>query len=80
MPANTIVVTRATKWGNPFKVGIDGDPQACVESFRMMLEESIEGKAIQKQAKEQLRGKNLGCFCKPGQPCHADVLLEISNK
>ena len=27
----------------------------------------------------ELRGKNLACWCKPGQPCHADVLLEIAN-
>jgi len=26
-----------------------------------------------------LRGKNLACWCKPGEPCHADVLLEIAN-
>lgn len=28
---------------------------------------------------EQLRGKNLACWCKPEQPCHADVLLELAN-
>ncbi len=27
----------------------------------------------------QLRGKNLGCFCARGSPCHADVLLELAN-
>lgn len=27
-----------------------------------------------------IRGKNLACWCKQGQPCHADVLLEIANK
>jgi hypothetical protein len=27
----------------------------------------------------QLRGKNLACWCKPGAPCHADVLLELAN-
>lgn len=27
-----------------------------------------------------LRGKNLACWCKPGAPCHADVLLEIANR
>ncbi|TIT42348.1 MAG: DUF4326 domain-containing protein [Mesorhizobium sp.] len=27
-----------------------------------------------------LRGKNLGCWCKIGEPCHADVLLELANK
>ncbi|MFI6266139.1 DUF4326 domain-containing protein [Micromonospora sp. NPDC051006] len=26
-----------------------------------------------------LAGKNLACWCKPGDPCHADVLLEIAN-
>ncbi len=26
-----------------------------------------------------LRGKNLACWCKHGQPCHADVLLELAN-
>ena len=26
-----------------------------------------------------LRGKNLACWCAQGQPCHADVLLEIAN-
>jgi hypothetical protein len=26
-----------------------------------------------------LKGKNLACWCKPGEPCHADVLLELAN-
>lgn len=26
-----------------------------------------------------LRGKNLACWCRPGEPCHADVLLELAN-
>lgn len=28
----------------------------------------------------ELRGKNLACWCKPGEPCHAEVLLELANK
>jgi hypothetical protein len=27
-----------------------------------------------------LRGKNLACFCKSDEPCHADVLLKIANE
>ena len=27
----------------------------------------------------ELRGKNLACWCKPGTPCHADVLLALAN-
>jgi hypothetical protein len=29
-------------------------------------------------AKEELRGKILGCWCAP-KPCHGDVLLEVAN-
>lgn len=29
---------------------------------------------------EELRGKNLACWCKPGTPCHADVLINIANQ
>ena len=28
----------------------------------------------------ELRGKNLACWCKPGSPCHADVLLDLANR
>lgn len=27
----------------------------------------------------ELRGKNLACYCKPGDSCHADVLLKLAN-
>jgi hypothetical protein len=30
-------------------------------------------------AKEELKGKQLACWCREGEPCHADVLLEIAN-
>jgi hypothetical protein len=30
--------------------------------------------------RRELRGHNLACWCKPGQACHADVLLEIANR
>lgn len=28
---------------------------------------------------EELRGKDLACFCPLDRPCHADVLLELAN-
>lgn len=34
---------------------------------------------IQSAMNIELKGKNLACFCKPDEPCHADVLLEIAN-
>jgi hypothetical protein len=28
----------------------------------------------------ELRGKNLACWCRPGEPCHADLLLRLAAK
>lgn len=32
------------------------------------------------EIRDELRGKNLACWCPLDQPCHADVLLELANK
>jgi Domain of unknown function (DUF4326) len=31
-------------------------------------------------ARRELAGKDLACWCAPGLPCHADVLLGIANQ
>ena len=28
---------------------------------------------------DKIKGKNLMCFCKEGQKCHADILLKLAN-
>lgn len=33
---------------------------------------------VKHQANDQLKGKNLMCWCPEHLPCHADVLLEIA--
>lgn len=35
---------------------------------------------VARQSLEELRGKNLACWCRPNSPCHADVLLELANR
>ncbi|MFZ5773087.1 MAG: DUF4326 domain-containing protein, partial [Thermodesulfobacteriota bacterium] len=35
---------------------------------------------IQGENLDDLRGKDLACWCKDGEPCHADVLLEMANR
>ncbi len=92
MPDNTVKVDRSTKWGNPFVVGVDGNAARSVELYRIMLgghfcisckTEFADQKAAVTYAGQNikaLRGKNLACWCRAGQPCHADVLLEIANQ
>ena len=71
LPADAVNVARPGKWGNPFKVGRDGTAAECVDQYRTLIAD---------WPLEALRGKRLACWCKPGTPCHADVLLELANK
>jgi hypothetical protein len=34
---------------------------------------------LREQARGELRGKDLACWCALDEPCHGDVLLEIAN-
>jgi hypothetical protein len=77
IPENTVVVSRPSKWGNPFKPGIDApDVAGTVQLFIKYINTH---KHFKQQVKEELKGKNLACWCKPGDSCHADVLLRIAN-
>ena len=85
MPENTVYVGRGTKWGNPYKVGaidtVTGrtiDAEFAVRMFRLMWLQTAFSDLLMPWT-EELRGKNLACWCKIGEPCHADLLLEIAN-
>lgn len=84
MPANTVKVDRSTEWGNCFAIGdklCSGTvrtAEQAVKLFREFLDRGI-APGEREQVFRDLRGKNLACWCKPGAPCHADVLLEIAN-
>ena len=80
MPEEAVYVGRPTKWGNPFKVGREGDAEMCVALYRRMVtEENIWTMPNKQGIKDELRGKDLACWCALDKPCHADVLLEIAN-
>jgi hypothetical protein len=74
-------VARPSKWGNNHYIG--WCPECGVKHTR---EEAIaEYRAEVGQLPRDgyplayLRGKNLACYCKLNEPCHADVLLELAN-
>ena len=72
-----VYVGRPTKWGNPYHIGVDGNRDPVIKKYREYLEASP---SLVNEAKNELRGKNLACWCKPTEDCHADILLEIANK
>lgn len=137
-PEGAVVVSRPTRWGNPFPVkgdwivwaavaaGFRADAAGRREAAVWYYRQWIAGDAPQRPSPESgdeiafesglvastdahcrtlaadfasilfritvparptlddirthLRGRDLACWCKPGEPCHADVLLEIANR
>lgn len=82
LPPNTVSVARPTKFGNPVKVGdwFDGRKITRAEAVKWYREHLTLGSLLRHDVEKELRGKNLACWCPLGEPCHADLLLEIANK
>lgn len=75
-----VYVGRPTKWGNPFAVAGIGN-KTSVERFALHIGGFFDyaGIASLKEWLAPLKGKNLACFCKLSEPCHADILLDLAN-
>ena len=91
MPEGAVYVGRPSRWGNPFRIGetyqisspgetrygVVRDNAHAVDLFQDYL--NLRGDLVAKIGQE-LRGRDLACWCPAGQPCHADVLLRIANE
>jgi hypothetical protein len=44
-----------------------------------LARDMAERRAVILRRLPALRGRDLACYCKPGCPCHADVLIELAN-
>jgi len=71
---DAVRVDRATEWGNPYRVGRDGDRDRVIALYR----EHVLRTPSLLMSLHELRGRGLACWCHP-MPCHADVLLELAN-
>ena len=71
-----VYIGRPSKWGNPYAMSKDVSRDAVCDMF----EKYVEQEPLLKQAiKDELKGKNLICFCSPHR-CHGDTLLRIANE
>lgn len=91
MPPNTVYVGRnASKkhpnpFANPYKIGMTAYLGYAVGKVKLeTTEELIEAFRINVVPQlisyfDDLKGKNLACWCRLDRPCHADLLLELGN-
>lgn len=85
IPPDAVYVGRPSKWGNPVRFPKSYSSQSketklelrrsAIRQYREYLEQHPE---LVKEARRELKGRDLVCWCAP-LPCHADVLLEIAN-
>lgn len=92
MPENAVYVGRPTKWGNPYQVGKMFFPtdelilnpfnpkmemcktiEQCLELYKQHLQRELKYERLDLN---ELKGKDLACFCSLSCKCHADILLE----
>lgn len=74
IPVGSVYIGRGSKWGNPFRIGPDGDRAAVIAKHeRWLADQHHLLRAI-----DELRGRNLVCFCAP-LPCHGDLLMWFAN-
>ena len=69
-----------SKFANPFKISRDGREtrEDVIQRYRVYITDKINNGDITREDLDNLRGKNLGCWCRP-EACHGDVLLDILN-
>lgn len=90
MPPDATYVGRPTRWANPCRVGMfkDYTTADAVRDYQLWIERDPSVRTFDNafgpppsilEVRAALRGKNLACWCRPSDPCHADVLLEIAN-
>lgn len=69
-----VYIGKGSKWGNPFKIGEHGTRDEVIQMYEKYL---LDNDELMRSLPE-LRGKILGCWCKP-KACHGDILAMYAN-
>ncbi len=73
LPPGTIYVGRPTRWGNPYKL-TEYSREEALSRYTDWLQDMI---SVDPTFLDPLVGKNLACWCKLTEKCHADILLRV---
>ncbi len=80
MPANTALITRRSRFGNPWVVGKDGTREECVARFESMLADRSQYPDVDYPSDEEILAldayDHLACACNYDGRCHGDPLID----
>jgi hypothetical protein len=68
-------IDRQTVFGNPFHISASCNREQSIEQYRVYFLKRVANDAEFRNAVLALRGKRLGCWCKPAA-CHGDVIAQ----
>ena len=71
-----VSIRRPSYWGNPYLVGIHGTREQVIALYERDVRDNP---TLILKIRRELKGKRLGCGCKP-KPCHGDVLAAIADE
>jgi len=66
------------EFGNPFIIGEHGNRDTVLQKYKFYFIGRMKADPIFKQKVRDLKGKKLGCYCKP-EKCHGDVIAAYLN-
>lgn len=69
-----VYIGRPGYFGNPFRIGEHGDREMVLIHYKQWFYKKLNDPEFRRRI-EELRGKRLGCWCKP-LSCHGDVIVE----
>ena len=72
-----VYIGRPGPFGNPFRLNHENERDQILDRYRAWLNKP-HMKWLRDKMRAELRGKVLGCYCKP-KACHGDVIVEIVN-
>lgn len=74
MPKGAVYIGRPSKWGNPYRIGRDGNRETVIKKFMDYAENLLDDDPA--YFDELLPATALVCYCAPKR-CHGDVIKGI---
>ena len=72
----TVYIGRGSKFGNPFKIGRDGNRQEVIDKYIVWVLNHPSNSELHKAIYNLPKDVILGCYCKP-LACHGDIIIKI---
>jgi hypothetical protein len=64
-----------SEWYNPYRITKESNYDKCLQKYKLYLIEKLKDDECKKRFL-MLKGKNLGCWCKP-KKCHGDIIKQL---